>query len=156
MRSTPAREEYTDAAKFFLDEWPGILKNWGFTKTAGRLHGLLLISPKPMSSDELVATAGASRGSISTQITALESAGLVERLKLLGQRQQLFVALRDGEAIQTALASHLARRAIEPIVQLDQSLSAITETNDLPWYLAIHNLGITFNGGGETRRMKGP
>ena len=147
MPSTPTLEEHSDAARFFLEEWPGILKNWGFTKTAGRLHGLLLVSPAPMSSDELFATTGASRGSISTQITALESAGLIERLKILGQRQQLYVAHRDGEAIQTALASHLARRAIQPIIQLDQSLSAITETNDLPWYQPIHSLGITFNGG---------
>ena len=150
MRNAPpSLDEFTDAARFFLDEWPCILKNWGFTKTAGRIHGLLLISPDPLTADELFASTGASRGGISTQINVLESAGLIERLKILSQRQHRFVALRDEEAIQSALASHLAKKAVRPILHLNQSLSAIAETKDLPWYLPIHNLGLTLNGAGS-------
>lgn len=145
-------EELSTAANFFLEEWPAILRPWGFTRTAGKIHGLLLVSPNPLTTDELIASINVSRGGLSDQLNMLVTAGLVERLRILGQRQSRYVAVQDGLLIQQALFSHWNKTAIQPMQIMEASLAAIADKGDLKWLEAIHRLRSTLTA--ETQHTK--
>lgn len=134
-------EEFSAAANFFLEEWPAILKPWGFTRTAGLIHGTLLIHPTPLTADEILASTGASRGGVSTQLNTLHQAGLIERMRLLGERQERFTPIRDGRLIRAALLAHFEQQTLRPMKLLEHTLTAIAGREDLSWLGALHDLG---------------
>ena len=138
-------EKLSAAARFLMQEWPDILKPWGFTKSAARIHGLLLVHPGALTADELYAATTMSRGGISEQLRILCDAGLAERLRILGQRQDQFTAMRDGQQIQRALLAHWAKKILLPMDRMQESLAAIADKHDLPWYEAIQDLRSSFD-----------
>ena len=133
-------EEFSAAANFFLEEWPEILKPWGFTRTAGLIHGTLLIHPAPLTADEILASTGASRGGVSTQLNMLHQAGLIERMRLLGERQERFTPIRDGRLIRAALLAHFEQQTLKPMKLLEHTLTAIAGKDDLSWLGALHDM----------------
>jgi len=143
----PRLEEFSAAANFFMEEWPTVLRPWGFTRTAGKIHGLLLVSPNPMTTDEMLASTGASRGGLSDQLKVLINAGLVERLRILGQRQDQYVAVQDGLLIQQALTSHWKAITLQPMQLMEASLAAIADKSDLHWLEAINRLRLALKTG---------
>ena len=138
-------EELSAAARFLMQEWPDILKPWGFTKSAARIHGLLLVHPGALTADELYAATTMSRGGISEQLRILCDAGLAERLRILGQRQDQFTAMRDGQQIQRALLAHWAKKILLPMDRMQERLAAIADKHDLPWDEAIQDLRSSFD-----------
>ena len=137
-------EELSAAARFLMQEWPDILKPWGFTKSAARIHALLLVHPGALTADELYAATNISRGGISEQLRILCHAGLAERLRILGHRQDQFTAIRDGQHI-SALCSPIGQKILLPMDRMQESLAAITDKHDLPWYEVIHDLRSSFD-----------
>lgn len=133
------------AAHFLIQEWPDILKPWGFTKSAARIHSVLLVHPDALTADELHAATDISRGGISEQLRILCEAGLVDRLRILGHRQDQFSAIRDGQQIQRALLGHWAKKILLPMDRMKESLAAITDKHDLPWYEVIRDLRSSFD-----------
>ena len=73
---------YGAAAGRFGDEWPQILKAWGFPRTAGRIHAFLLTEGLALNQDELMGALDISRGGASTQLHSLVKCGLVERIRI--------------------------------------------------------------------------
>jgi DNA-binding transcriptional regulator GbsR (MarR family) len=59
----------------------------GFSRTAGRIFGRLLLSEGPLSLDQLVADLGVSKASISTETRMLERRGVLERVGRAGDRR---------------------------------------------------------------------
>ncbi len=75
----------------FIEEMGLMFELVGLPRMAGRIFGWLLISDPPQqSSGELVTVLQASKGSISTMTRLLIQIGLLERVSLLGQRQDYF------------------------------------------------------------------
>jgi DNA-binding transcriptional regulator GbsR (MarR family) len=64
-----------DIADIFGD----IAAFWGFTKTQGRIYGLLFVSPDPLSHSEIRDRLGISAGSTSMTLASLVSWGVLQR-----------------------------------------------------------------------------
>ena len=133
--------DFSPAAEYLLEQWPVILKAWGFTKTAGRIHALLLARPEALTADEIMGDLNISRGSTSIQLAQLHSTGLITRLKILGDRHEKFTAIRDAEAVESALTQHLHKQTIQPLSDMSNTLSAISGKSDLHWLDTIQGLG---------------
>lgn len=133
--------DFSPAAEYLLEQWPGILKGWGFTKTAGRIHALLLARPDALTADEIMGDLNISRGSTSVQLAQLHDTGLVTRLKILGDRHEKFTAIRDAEALESALTQHLRKQTTQPLSDMSNTLSAISGKSDLHWLDTIQGLG---------------
>ena len=58
----------------------------------GRLHGLLVVSPEPLSLDELCRESGAAKSTVSVAVRRLQAAGLVERVMSNGDRRDYWTA----------------------------------------------------------------
>lgn len=67
----------------------------GFSKIAGRIFGLLLISDRPLTADEICDRLQISRGSVSTNCRMLESLDVVERTSVAGDRKDYFKVPAD-------------------------------------------------------------
>lgn len=133
--------DFSPAAEYLLEQWPVILRGWGFTKTAGRIHALLLARPEALTADEIIGDLKISRGSASTQLAQLHNTGLVNRLKILGDRNEKFTAIRDAEALENALTRHLRQQTTQPLSAMSNTLSAISGKSDLHWLDTIQGLG---------------
>ena len=129
------------AAGRFGDEWPQILKAWGFPRTAGRIHAFLLTEGLALNQDELMGALDISRGGASTQLHSLVECGLVERIRILGERQERYRAIRDPEMLFHALRQRHIQMTLRPLWELSDSLVPIASRKDLDWLENIHDLG---------------
>ncbi|MFH8469341.1 GbsR/MarR family transcriptional regulator [Streptomyces sp. NPDC017991] len=68
----------------------------GWPPMAGRLGGVLMLSPDPMTLSELQEALGASKGSVSEMTRLLITNGTVERVKVPGVRQAGYVWRDDA------------------------------------------------------------
>ncbi|HEX5387858.1 MAG TPA: MarR family transcriptional regulator [Gemmatimonadales bacterium] len=89
-------------ALFFEDE--------GFSRTAGRLFGCLLLSPAPRSLDQLARALQASKASVSTESRLLERRGIVERVRRPADRRIYYQVPADLPARTMELRLDRMRR----------------------------------------------
>ena len=80
-----------EPSKAFVETLGEFYSRLGYQRIAGRLVGWLLICDPPhQSAAELAEATGASKGSISTNLRLLMSAGLVERIGVPGERRAFY------------------------------------------------------------------
>jgi DNA-binding MarR family transcriptional regulator len=93
----------------FADELGFFWENAGGTRMAGRVLGaLLLADPQEMSSADLAEFLGVSGGSVSTATRELIRPGLVQRVRVAGERQDFFRATMGGAALSQILRARIA------------------------------------------------
>ena len=68
---------------------------WGFSKIMGQLYGLLYLSPKPLSLDEMSESLAISKGNASVNIRALERWSMVKAVWVKGDRKDYYEAETD-------------------------------------------------------------
>ncbi|MER0239727.1 MarR family transcriptional regulator [Fulvimarina sp. MAC8] len=96
MNQTPAATSFRtelsceDACGRFIERMGEHMEMEGMPRIAGRLFGLLLVDPGPVSFSNLAERLGVSRGSVSTNARLLEGKGLIERVSVEGERQDFF------------------------------------------------------------------
>jgi DNA-binding transcriptional regulator GbsR (MarR family) len=76
----------------FIDGMGRISKFWGFSRLMGQLYGLLYLSPEPMTLDQLAEGLMVSKGSVSTNIRAIERWGMVEKVWVKADRKDYYRA----------------------------------------------------------------
>ncbi len=83
---------------------------FGFNELMGRLYGTLLMSPEPMSLDDLVDTLQISKGSVSTNMRSLERWGMAKEVWVRGERRKFYKAESDlWQVIRNVLGSREQR-----------------------------------------------
>ena len=103
----PAREK-------FIVMWGEMAARCATTRTAGRVHGLLLTSPEPLNADQIRDHLGISRSNISTALHELEAWKLVRVVHVIGDRRDYFEPVRHmWEAFQNLLREQ-HRRIFDP------------------------------------------
>jgi DNA-binding transcriptional regulator GbsR (MarR family) len=76
----------------FVEAMGRISKFWGFNRLMGQLYGLLYLSPEPLSLDQLAEGLRVSKGSVSTNIRAIERWGMVEKVWVKADRKDYYKA----------------------------------------------------------------
>jgi DNA-binding transcriptional regulator GbsR (MarR family) len=74
----------------FVERMGLMCEREGMPRGAGRLFGLLLVSDRAYSLDELTDELQASKASVSTNARMLEALGLIERVSSLGDRRDFY------------------------------------------------------------------
>jgi DNA-binding transcriptional regulator GbsR (MarR family) len=91
----------------------------------GAIFGVLYLSPRPLSLDEIVLETGLTKGAISTEIRALARMGLVHRSSRLGDRKDYYEAESDFYA---AIRSLLKERQNS---EFDRAIRSVRETLEI-------------------------
>ncbi len=108
-----------------------LARYFGFAEVMGRLFGTLLMSPEPMSLDDLAAQLEISKGSVSMNMRALERWGMAKEVWMRGDRKKYYAAEHDlWQVIRNVLSSR-ERREVELALQvLGDSVEKLQSAGD--------------------------
>ncbi|MDG1158640.1 MAG: transcriptional regulator [Flavobacteriales bacterium] len=117
----------TEAKEKFIGSWGALGTNWGISKTMAQIHALLLVSPDPVNTEEIMETLSISRGNVNMNVRALIEWGLVEKVHKLGERMEFFVAEKDMWKIATRITTERRKRELEPILRIIDTLKEVED-----------------------------
>lgn len=114
-----------EAKQQFISSWGAFGTHWGINRTMAQIHALLLISPDPLTQDDIMEDLNISRGNTNMNIRELINWGLVERVILSGERKEYFTAEKDIWKVVKQIVKERKKRELEPMMQLLDKLEDV-------------------------------
>jgi DNA-binding transcriptional regulator GbsR (MarR family) len=115
----------TEARQQFISSWGAFGTHWGINRTMAQIHALLLVSPDPLTQDDIMEELNISRGNTNMNIRELINWGLVERVLLPGERKEYFTAEKDIWKVVKQIVKERKKRELEPMLQLLDKLEEV-------------------------------
>ncbi len=115
----------TEARQQFISSWGAFGTHWGINRTMAQIHALLLVSPDPLTQDDIMTELNISRGNTNMNIRELINWGLVERVILPGERKEFFTAEKDIWKVVKQIVKERKKRELEPMMQLLDKLEDV-------------------------------
>lgn len=136
---TPETGRLAELEERFVLHWGEMASAWGINRTMGQIHGLLYISPDPLSMDEIMQRLKISRGNASMSLRSLEEWGVVQRVHYTGDRREYFRSLTDVWELFHTLIRERKRREFDPTMRsLRQFLAEAAPGEDEEAGLAVY------------------
>ena len=117
--------ELEEAKQEFIQAWGRLGTSWGINKAMAQIHALLLIAPKPLTTDEIMENLQISRGNANMNIRALMDWGIVYKIYKRGERKEYFASEKDVYALSRQVAKERRKRELEPIIKLFDDLDSV-------------------------------
>lgn len=117
--------KYEEAKQQFLQTWGKLGSEWGINRTMAQVHALLLISPKPLSTEDIMEDLKISRGNANMNLRELINWTLIYKELVPGERKEYFTAEKNIWEIARRIASERKRREIEPVKQVLNKLKDV-------------------------------
>src|ERR671939_20575 len=111
----------------FVQQWGDMASLWGVSTAMGRIHGLLYITGRALTAEEIMERLQLSRGAVSMGLRALMAWGTVRRHHRPGQRKQYFVAEPDPWTWLKRVIAERRRREADPIIGAIGECLALTQ-----------------------------
>ncbi len=108
----------SEAKLQFISSWGAFGTQWGINRTMAQIHALLLVSPDPITQDEVMEQLSISRGNVNMNIRDLISWSLVERIIVPGERREYFSAEKDIWKVATQIIKERKKRELDPMLKL--------------------------------------
>jgi DNA-binding transcriptional regulator GbsR (MarR family) len=115
----------SEAKAQFISSWGAFGTHWGINRTMAQIHALLLISPDPITQDEIMEELNISRGNVNMNTRDLIDWGLVERVLIPGERKEYFTAEKDIWKVSTQIIKERKKRELDPMLKLLSQLEKI-------------------------------
>lgn len=107
-----------EAKDDFIAQWGAMGSAWGINRTMAQVHALLMITPEPLSTDDVMAELKISRGNAHGNLRELIGWGLIRSVIRKGERKEYFEAEKDVWKMFCTIARERKRREIEPIIEV--------------------------------------
>ena len=120
--------ELPEAKEKFIQAWGGFGSQWGINRSMAQVHALLLVSPDPLSTEDVMEQLNISRGNANMNLRALIDWNLVRRVLRQGERREFFEAEKDVWKIATQITRERKKRELEPMVILLNELKQTAGT----------------------------
>ena len=114
-----------EAKQQFVSSWGAFGTHWGINRTMAQIHALLLISPDPLTQDDMMEQLNISRGNTNMNIRELINWGLVDRVLVPGERKEYFTAEKDIWKVVRQIIKERKKRELEPMLQLLDKLEEV-------------------------------
>ena len=114
-----------EAKAQFISSWGAFATHWGINRTMAQIHALLLISPNPITQDDIMEQLNISRGNVNMNTRELIDWGLVDRVLIPGERKEFFSAEKDIWKVSTQIIKERKRRELDPMLKLLAQLEKI-------------------------------
>ena len=114
-----------EAKQQFIQNWGVLGSQWGINRTMAQIHALLLVSPDPMSADDIMSQLQISRGNTNMNVRDLMDWGIVDKVLKPGERKEFFVAEKDIWTVAMRIIKERKRREVEPILNAMDQLKDI-------------------------------
>lgn len=106
--------QLTEIKDDFVTQWGALGSQWGINRTMAMIHALLLVSPKPLTTDQIMEELSVSRGNANTNLRDLVGWGLIRQVIVKGERKDHYEAEKDTWKIFCIVARERKRRETEP------------------------------------------
>ena len=114
----------TESQEKFIQTWGVLGGNWGINKTMAQIHALLMASPTPLCTEDMMETLTISRGNTNMNVRVLVEWGLVTKEMLSGDRKDYYAAKKDIWVIARQIAKQRKSRELEPVLNSLQEIKA--------------------------------
>lgn len=117
--------KYSEAKQELIQAWGNLGYSWGLNKTMAQIHALLMISPKPLSTEDIMEELQISRGNANMNIRALLDWGIISRISMPGERKEFFKSEKDVWALARQVARERRKRELDPIIKVLREVSDV-------------------------------
>jgi DNA-binding transcriptional regulator GbsR (MarR family) len=108
----------TEAKQQFIQSWGVLGSQWGINRTMAQVHALLLISCKPLSTDDIMEELSISRGNANMNVRDLMNWGLVDKVIVPGDRKEYFNAEKDIWKVATRIMYQRKKRELDSMIKV--------------------------------------
>lgn len=115
--------KYQEAKEEMIQAWGNLGQSWGVGKTMAQIHALLLVSARPLSTEDIMNDLSISRGNANMNIRALIEWGIVERILVPGERREYFKSEKDVWTLARTVARERRKRELEPLLKVLRKVS---------------------------------
>ncbi len=119
--------DFESAKASLIEAWGALGSNWGINKTMAQINILLLISPKPKTTDEIMEELNISRGNANLNLRALLDWGVIYKKHIPGDRKEYFYSEKDIWEMARIISRERRRKELEPALKV---LKRIGELKD--------------------------
>ena len=109
--------KYKDAKQEFIQAWGTLGSKWGINRTMAQINALLLISPEPLSTEQMMEELGISRGNVNMNIRTLVDWGIAHKVLKAGDRKEYFRGEKDMWELASRVVEQRRRKEIEPLLK---------------------------------------
>jgi DNA-binding transcriptional regulator GbsR (MarR family) len=121
--------EINEARKRFIQAWGTLGTSWGINKAMAQIHALLIVSPEPLSAEEIMDELQISRGNVNMNLRALMDWGIVSKQHQSGERKEFFTAGKDVWELARQVAKERKRRELDPILKVLDEIQHVSGDN---------------------------
>ncbi len=115
----PAEAARLEAARDeFVTQWGVMGSSWGINRTMAQIHALLMITPRALTTDEVMEELKISRGNAHMNLRELVGWGLVRSVIRKGERKEYFEAEKDVWKMFCIITRERKRREIRPAINV--------------------------------------
>jgi DNA-binding transcriptional regulator GbsR (MarR family) len=124
MKEDAAQTKAAEAAQLaaakdeFVTQWGAIGSAWGINRTMAQIHALLMITPEPLTTDDVMEDLKISRGNAHMNLRELTGWGLVRSVIRKGERKEYFEAEKDVWKMFCIIVRERKRREIRPAINV--------------------------------------
>jgi DNA-binding transcriptional regulator GbsR (MarR family) len=126
--------ELAEGKQKFIEAWGKLGSEWGINRTMAQVHALLLISPKAMTTEEIMEELSISRGNANMTLRDLIGWGLIEKQHKAGERKEYFYAEKDTWEIARQVAQERKKRELDPVIKILNELTSVKGDDKDPEY----------------------
>lgn len=108
----------TEARDEFVTQWGAIGSAWGINRTMAQIHALMITSPRPLSTDEIMEDLKISRGNAHGNLRELVSWGLIRSVIRKGERKEYFEAEKEVWKMFCIIMNERRRREMKPAMEV--------------------------------------
>lgn len=120
-----ATKSFRRAKEEYLAQWGALGSAWGVNRTMSQIHALLMVSPDPRNTDQIMEELAISRGNAHGNLKELVQWGLVRPVRLKGERKEYFEAEKDVWIVVQRIARARQQKELEPVLlALDRGLES--------------------------------
>jgi DNA-binding transcriptional regulator GbsR (MarR family) len=117
--------QLAEAKSQFIANWGRFGTNWGINRTMAQIHALLLVSPDPLSAEEVMDQLNISRGNANMNLRELIDWGLVRKVIVSGERREFFSAEKDIWKVATQIIKERKKRELDLMIPVLKELSEV-------------------------------
>jgi DNA-binding transcriptional regulator GbsR (MarR family) len=109
--------KYSEARNQMIQTWGQLSSQWGINRTMGQIHALLMISPEPMTTDQIIEELSISRGNVSMNLRSLLEWGVIHKVYVPGDRKEYYASEKDAWKMALQIARERKRRELDPMIK---------------------------------------
>lgn len=122
--------EFAEARMKFIQTWGKLGSEWGINRTMAQVHALLLVSLKPLSTEDVMTELSISRGNANMNLRELVNWNLISKELVAGDRKEYFVAEKDIWEIAKRVARERKKREVEPVLRILKQLEHVKHAKE--------------------------